>query len=138
MPEEAESKLDLARICRAKRHFAAEARFYRESFETKPAFADDLSSQHRLHAAIAAARAGTDENRATDDTPLDDGERARWRAQALEWLRGEKDACAKFVDPNPKAKADPVQAGTAGLRSCPRPQDTRHPDPSSRPGVRPR
>ena len=96
-PSDAEGRLDVAELCRVKGRFAAATRFYREAFQAKPSLAGDLSLQHRLHAAIAAAQAGTDPKPAKDNPPLDEAERARWRAQALDWLRAEKDACAKII-----------------------------------------
>jgi len=89
--------LDVAELCWATRRFAAAARFYRETFVARPALADDLLSQHRLHAAIAAARAGTSLNPAEDDPLLDVPTRASWRAVALGWLRAERDSCAKLL-----------------------------------------
>jgi hypothetical protein len=80
------------------RRFAVAARFYREAFQAKPTLADDLDFQHRLHAAIAAAQAGTSPNQDKGTPPVNDAERARWRAQALDWLRAEKDACAKIIE----------------------------------------
>ena len=79
LPDDAEGKLDAAELCRVTRRFVSAARFYRGAFRLNPAFADDLNSLHRLHAAIAAARAGTDQNQAKDEPPLDEPERARWR-----------------------------------------------------------
>jgi tetratricopeptide (TPR) repeat protein len=96
-PANAEGRLDLADLCRVKGRFAAATRFYREAFQTKSALAGDLSTQHLLHAAIAAAQAGTQLNPAKDVPPLDEAERARWRSQALDWLRAEKDVCAKII-----------------------------------------
>jgi serine/threonine-protein kinase len=108
LPADAEGKLDVAELCRVTQRAAASARFFREAFRAKPALAEDLSSQHRLHAAIAAAHAGTDPERVTDDPTLDDAQRSRWRDQALEWLRAEKDACAKIVNAWPKPVVIPT------------------------------
>jgi serine/threonine-protein kinase len=109
VPADAEGKLEVARLCRAKRHFAAAARFYREAFETKPALADDLASQLRLHAAIAAALAGAGPRPAGDVPLLNDADRARWRAQALDWLRAERDTCARIFREGPRAELSVAQ-----------------------------
>ncbi len=77
---------------------SAEDRYERGPAHAKPSLAYDLSSQHRLHAAIAAARAGTDLKPDTGGRPIDNADHARWRAQALDWLRAERDACAKIVE----------------------------------------
>ena len=98
-PADAEDKLDVADLCRVTRRFAASAKFYRETFLAKPSLVDDLTSQRRLHGAIAAAQAGTTPSPPKDDIRLDDAERARWRAQGLDWLRGQEDACAKIITP---------------------------------------
>jgi tetratricopeptide (TPR) repeat protein len=97
VPADAPGKLDVAELCRVTRRSGAAARLYREAFQARPALADDLSSQQRLHAALAAACAGTKLRPAKDDPALDDTARARWRAQALEWLRAERDSCAKLL-----------------------------------------
>jgi len=97
VPADAEGKLEVAELCRVTRRFAASARFYREAFGVKPALADD----HRLHAAISAARAGTKLNPAKGDPALDDTTRARWRAHALEWLFAERNTCAKLLAQGP-------------------------------------
>ena len=92
-----EKKLDVAEMFRFTHRFAAAAKFYREAFHEKPALAEDLWTERRIHAAIAAAAAGTHANSAKDDTGLDDGERARWRAQALVWIRAERAACSALI-----------------------------------------
>ena len=106
VPADAEGKLDVAELCRVTRRFAAASKFYREAFQAKPALAEDLSSQNRLHAAIAAAQAGTQSNPAKDDLSLNDVARARWRAQALEWLRAERNSCAKLLAQGVSAQRD--------------------------------
>ena len=83
------------------RRFSAAAPFYRDAFRAKPALADELKAQDRLHSAIAAAQAGTNSNLAKDDIRLDGAERAQWRAQSGEWLRAEKNACARILAPTP-------------------------------------
>jgi serine/threonine-protein kinase len=57
----------------------------RDTFTAEPKRADDLNTQHRYNAACAAALAGCGQGK--DAADLDDAERARWRRQALEWLR---------------------------------------------------
>jgi tetratricopeptide (TPR) repeat protein len=112
VPADAEGKLDVADLCRVTRRFAASAKFYRETFLAKPTLVDDLTSQHRLHAAIAAVQASTKTNPSKDDIHLDDAERARWRAQGLDWLRAQKDAFAKMITPPAPVTARPTPAVT--------------------------
>src|SRR5262245_23027296 len=61
--------------------YYAAASLYSEAFAADPA----LAAPHRYHAARAAALAGCAQGKGAVD--LDDAERARWRLQALEWLR---------------------------------------------------
>ena len=79
VPADSEGKLDLAELCRVKHRFDAAARFYRDAFGARPALADDLLSRHRLHAAMAAARASSISPPAKDDLSLEDVARAGWR-----------------------------------------------------------
>jgi tetratricopeptide (TPR) repeat protein len=108
LPTDTESRLDVADLCRVTRRVAASAQFFRDAFLARPALAEDRPARHRLHAAIAAALAGTDTRRASDDLPLDDTQGSRWRKQALEWLRAERDAYAKVVRATPLPVAIPT------------------------------
>src|SRR5262249_20800836 len=58
---------------------------YRDALATKPNLAENALSDFRYLAACAAARAGCGQGKDADG--LDDGERARWRGQAHDWLR---------------------------------------------------
>jgi serine/threonine-protein kinase len=91
--------LELAAFCRSlKRRPAAAVRFYTEAFTAQPNLAADLRAAHRYHAAQAAALAGCGTGR---DVPKPDTrERARLRAQALDWLRADLTAWQKLL---PKA-----------------------------------
>src|SRR5262249_34405677 len=61
------------------------ARFSRDAFVAEPKLAEDVAAGTRYDAACAAALAGCGQGK--DAADLDDAERARWRLQALEWLR---------------------------------------------------
>jgi tetratricopeptide (TPR) repeat protein len=87
--------LDFAQVCRITRRYAAAARFYADAFAAVPRLADELRAGHRYNAACAAALAGL----GADATLLDDQERARWRRQALDWLRADLTAWARTTDP---------------------------------------
>jgi tetratricopeptide (TPR) repeat protein len=104
IPTDSDGKIDVAEVCRVKGRFVAAARFYRDAFLATPGLGHDLKSQHLLHAAIAAARAGTDQNRAKDDALLGDAQRSRWRTQALDWLSAVTDACAKLLIQGPHSQ----------------------------------
>jgi tetratricopeptide (TPR) repeat protein/tRNA A-37 threonylcarbamoyl transferase component Bud32 len=112
----------LAELCSGKQLYGASARFWRDAFQAQPALAENLRAAHRYNAACNAALAGCGKGR--DDPHLDDTERARWRAQALNWLRAELSLCSKALESNkPDAaraqarqqlaqwKADPDLAG---------------------------
>jgi hypothetical protein len=114
VPADAEGLLDVAELCRVTKRFAASARFYREAFQAKRSLADDLASQHRLHAAIAAAQAGTSSNLAQDDIHQGDADRARWRALSLEWLRADLKSSAGILSPTAPAAAGPIPDVTSG------------------------
>jgi tetratricopeptide (TPR) repeat protein len=78
-------QIELAGFCFLKKHHAAAARFFRDTFTTEPKLARVMVGNIRYHAARAAALAGCGEGKDADT--LDDKERARWRREALTWLR---------------------------------------------------
>jgi tetratricopeptide (TPR) repeat protein len=87
-PAGAAERLTLAQLCRDSRQKnRAAARFFAEAFVERPALAEDLEAAHRYHAACAAALAGC--GRGQDAQEIDAMERARWRKQALDWLRAD-------------------------------------------------
>ncbi|MBN2197331.1 MAG: tetratricopeptide repeat protein, partial [Polyangiaceae bacterium] len=81
---------DLARLCSWKNLPAAAARFWDAAFASDPRLAED--DGNRYSAACAAALAGC--GRGEDAASLNGVERARWRAQALAWLRANVAAIA--------------------------------------------
>jgi Flp pilus assembly protein TadD len=85
-PADAAEQLEFARLCVVKKQYAAAARFSRDAFDADPKLAED-SSGARYDAACAAALAGSGRGEGADK--LDVQERARWRRQALDWLRQE-------------------------------------------------
>src|SRR5262249_35014058 len=74
----------------------AAAQLYANAFAAEPKLADDLETQERYHAACCAALAAA--GRGEDDAKLDSTERARWRKQALDWLRADLTAYGKLWD----------------------------------------
>jgi serine/threonine-protein kinase len=96
-PADIGEQLALAQLCQQlKKRYAAAARFFACAFTANPKLADDLRRQHRYNAACAAALAAAGQGE--DATPLDDKERARWRRQALAWLRADLALWAKHLD----------------------------------------
>src|SRR5262249_28261624 len=59
--------------------------FSREAFDAEPKLAEDMAAGARYAAACSAALAGCGQGK--DAADLGDAERARWRRQALKWLR---------------------------------------------------
>src|SRR5262249_11194013 len=81
-------RLALAGLCGHHKHlYAAAARLYTGAFTVDPTAAEDLRAGHRYNAACFAALAGC--GKGNDAAQLDDAERARWRQQALAWLRAD-------------------------------------------------
>jgi eukaryotic-like serine/threonine-protein kinase len=96
-PEPAEC-MELASLCQKpwKQLFAHSARLFEEGFAARSELAEDLSKWYRYDAACAAALAGCGQGK--DNSPLDDKTRARWRQQALLWLRADLAAHAKRLE----------------------------------------
>jgi Tfp pilus assembly protein PilF len=88
-PDNAAERTKLALLCAQpfKQLPATAARFYAEAFASEPKLAEDLPAGHRYNAACAAALAAAGQGRDAQD--LDAPARARWRRQALEWLRAD-------------------------------------------------
>jgi tetratricopeptide (TPR) repeat protein len=86
-PRSSAERLALAELCGIKKLHHAGAGLYAEAFTADPKLADDLKAGHRYNAACHAALAGCGQG--TDADKLDDQARARWRNQALAWLRGD-------------------------------------------------
>src|SRR5262249_34049570 len=70
-----------------RKRYAAAARLFADAFQADPRLADDVTAENRYNAACAAALAGS--GRGADEPPLDEPEKARWRKQALDWLRAD-------------------------------------------------
>ena len=94
-PKDASELPVLAQLCYYKQLYGASARFWTDAFKSQPALADDMSVQNRHNAADAAAMAGCGQGK--DDPPLDEPTRARWRKQALDWLRADLAAWSKVL-----------------------------------------
>jgi serine/threonine protein kinase/Flp pilus assembly protein TadD len=95
-PASAEEMLLLGELCLAKKRYAAAARFYEEVFAEEPAVAANLSDGYRYDAARAAACAGS--GLGEDLPPTKPADQARWRKQALAWLRADLTLWARSAD----------------------------------------
>jgi serine/threonine-protein kinase len=83
----AAERAEYARLCQYKKRFHASACLFREAFAAEPKLADDLRAAHRYNAACSAARAASGQGHHA--APIDGRESARWRKQALDWLRAD-------------------------------------------------
>jgi serine/threonine protein kinase/tetratricopeptide (TPR) repeat protein len=94
-PANAAEQCEFARLCYAKQHYRAAARFWADAFTADTKLADDLKSGRRDEAICAAARAAAGQG--TDAGQLDSKDRSHWRKQALQWLREDLAACAQLL-----------------------------------------
>jgi tetratricopeptide (TPR) repeat protein len=85
-PTSAAECIELANLCTLKKLPGRAAGFYEEAFAAQPGLADDLRAGHRYNAACTAALAGCGQGQ---DSPLRESARARWRQQAVAWLRAD-------------------------------------------------
>jgi tetratricopeptide (TPR) repeat protein len=88
--------LEFAELCGLEGEMIAAARLYQEALDASPRLADDLHTEHRYRAACAAALVGS--VRGSYAAGLSEGERARWRQQAREWLRAEVTLWTSVLD----------------------------------------
>jgi serine/threonine-protein kinase len=102
-PASAAEWLDLRELCHVKKLYASAARFSREAFDAEPKLAEDMAAGNRYAAARNAALAGCGQGK--DAADLDEAERARWRRQALEWLRSDLAWWGKALDGKGQARA---------------------------------
>jgi serine/threonine-protein kinase len=79
-----------------KKLYAGAARFYGGALRAAPKLAEDVPGSTRYNAACAAALAGCGLGKDAADS--DDAQRARWRRQALQWLRLDLAWCGKALD----------------------------------------
>jgi serine/threonine-protein kinase len=94
-PRDNKERLELIEPCRFRKRYLAAAQLYTAAFAEDAKLANDLKAAHRYNAACAAALAGCGQGQ--DDKQLDDKQRARWRQQAVDWLRLDLAACAKIL-----------------------------------------
>jgi serine/threonine-protein kinase len=95
-PKDSDERLAFVGVCELTKHALAAARLWADAFGADPRLAEDLGAGHRYDAARAAAAAGC--GRSVDAASLREPDRARWRAQAREWLRSDLAAWGKALD----------------------------------------
>jgi serine/threonine-protein kinase len=104
-PADVAERLALARFCQEyKKLPRAAACFYADAFAADPKLAADPCSGTRYSATCAAALAADGQGEDAKKPP--DEERARWRQQALDWLRADLSAWTKTLEAaKPEARA---------------------------------
>jgi tetratricopeptide (TPR) repeat protein len=100
-------QLEFGEFCRMKELYAAAARLLRAAFAADPKLGDNVPSGVRYDAACCAILAACGEGKDADK--LTDDERAHWRQQAFDWLRGDLTWLSKELDNNRKKAARAVQ-----------------------------
>jgi serine/threonine-protein kinase len=107
-PRDAAERLEFGLLCYNLKRFSTAARLITEAFRADPKLAQDMKVQNRYNAVCAAALAGCGQGK--DEPPLDDAGKARWRKQAVEWLRADLAFWTKQVESGPsEARAAVVQ-----------------------------
>jgi tetratricopeptide (TPR) repeat protein len=86
-PVSADEQTEYGRLCMLKKLYHASARFWTAAFTADPKLAGDLKTGHRYDAACTAALIGNGQGK--DAAGLSIPGRARWRQQALAWLRAD-------------------------------------------------
>jgi serine/threonine protein kinase/Flp pilus assembly protein TadD len=86
-PATAAERSEYGEVCYYQQLYVAAARLWADAFRADPKLAEDVKEAYRYHAACAAARAGGAAGKGGEK--LTDTERARWRRQALAWLRAD-------------------------------------------------
>jgi tetratricopeptide (TPR) repeat protein len=94
--KDAVEQLEFARFASKTQHFGPAARLFFESFRADPSLAEDTQAANRYNAACSAVLAAA--GKGTDKPPPGEPEKARWRQQALEWLRADLAHWAKQVE----------------------------------------
>jgi serine/threonine-protein kinase len=109
-PANAAEALQLALLCQQPKQLHATAsRLFADAFAAEPKLAEDRDAQHRYNAACSAALAAAGQGKDADK--LEAKERARWRKQALDWLRADLEAWSKVLDKGkPPERAKALQA----------------------------
>jgi serine/threonine protein kinase/Flp pilus assembly protein TadD len=92
-PADVAEALELAKLCKLKRLYAAASRLYTQALAAQPERAGNLETWDHYYAACAAVLASC--GRGADAARLGERERARLRQQALDWLRVELAVWAK-------------------------------------------
>jgi Flp pilus assembly protein TadD len=116
-PADAADTAGLAMIAASKGLPALAARLYADAFGQRPSLMDGPRSNHRYNAACSAALAGCGKGR--DEPAPGPADRARLRAQALDWLKADLAATARRLDASPAPDRAGVEAWLLHWRNDP-------------------
>jgi serine/threonine-protein kinase len=108
-PKDAAERLEFGFLCHSLRRFSTAASLIAEAFQADPKLAVDTKARNRYNAACAAALAAS--GRGKDEPPLNEVARARWRKEAIEWLKAHLAYWTKQVETGPP-QARPAVAQT--------------------------
>ncbi len=86
-PADGTETFQFGELCRLKKQHVAAVRLFADAFARKPQLVEEPRNGKRYNAARAAALAGC--GRGEDGAGLGDAKRARWRAQARDWLHAD-------------------------------------------------
>ncbi len=100
-PADAAESLGLAQLCYDRKLNIVSARFWTEAFQAEPKLADDTQAHNRYNAACVAVLASSGQGK--DDPPLDEPGKARWRKQAIDWLKADLAAWSTVLEKGPPA-----------------------------------
>jgi eukaryotic-like serine/threonine-protein kinase len=95
-PKGALDALELAYVAQRTKRFPAAAQLFADSMRDAPRLLAGLVVTNRYSAACAAAMAAA--GKGEGDGPIDEKTKARWRSQAIEWLRAELTEVSKDVE----------------------------------------
>jgi len=105
-PANAAETLGFAQLCYNRKLHGSSARLWTEALQAEPKLAGDMQAQNRYNGACAAALAGSGQGK--DDPPLEEPTKARWRRQAIDWLKADLAAWSKVLEKGPPAARQSV------------------------------
>jgi serine/threonine-protein kinase len=109
VPVSAAEWIQYAKVCTLTRRNQAAAQLYAQAFALDPKLIEDVPAAHRYNAACCAAQASA--ARGIDAAGLSEKERARWRRQALTWLRADVTRIGKVIANGSPARRAGLQQG---------------------------
>jgi serine/threonine-protein kinase len=118
--DQAASALELvefAHLCLRKKLYAAASRFFGDAFAADPNVTQSPSVDNLYDAGRAAAQAGCRQGQ--DGPKREDKECARWRRQALDWLRQDLKRLSEALDRDPAAAREGVRQQLSRWRADP-------------------